>query len=601
MSLLENEATKMVLRFSPNGEDIKETWTDGDPLKALPVSVKWAFVPDSAYSAEAHLYGWVNMTNGKWYVGYRTGAPITPNSTHGKPYFYSSKNQEFIDLVEGPDAPMSNFGYVILASGTTSEMRVLERKIVNRLIDLGMAYNLAKIYWVKDVTGNLTNDDVVKICHNITDIMKEHLRNYEEYLESQSTEPYDTSWVDDMSIFDAGELSIEYRTAEQLAEMDGHQSRPTELAKDKVQQIIDRMHDAGGTWALDLITVMNYDGNHHPEKRLNGAHGQAAVIQGKFRGGYCLTLKESVHKDWTITDLNKIGAGLNPAEKRPRTPHEEDSLARDLVDEWMRGSGFVTKDGELDYSKVTEDDINFYFKVGREPGRICKALRDHWLKKFHWPDAAIGGIIQRARNRALYELRGLKYKVMPVWPGSSKTKVETTKGTQELIDIITEHYTDDDTLTFVMSTGYFSLNAIVEKLFEENTSPNDDKESFIRTSKYNHVLILAYTPSYKYYEDFYINEFKGYKDAYSYSMNRAKFTIIDAENGIDKITVVQLPLWSDDLHKPEEGLVTASVFTIDVDGIHSSPEFSTPVSSLEEKKDITIVDFCEENEIEEAA
>ena len=61
MNLLKNKATRNVLRCSPNGKYLEETWGDGNPVKSLPVSVKWSYVPDSAYSDEAHLYGWVNI------------------------------------------------------------------------------------------------------------------------------------------------------------------------------------------------------------------------------------------------------------------------------------------------------------------------------------------------------------------------------------------------------------------------------------------------------------------------------------------------------------------------------------------------------------
>ena len=85
-------------------------------------------------SYDAYVYEYLNVDNGKKYVGSHLGE-------YGDGYWHSSTNIEFIDLFSGM-SPM--FEYKILAVGTYAEMQNYESKIHkdNNVVKNPMYYNL---------------------------------------------------------------------------------------------------------------------------------------------------------------------------------------------------------------------------------------------------------------------------------------------------------------------------------------------------------------------------------------------------------------------------------------------------------------------------
>lgn len=110
-------------------------------------------------SYDAYVYEYLNVENGKKYVGSHLGE-------FGDGYWHSSTNIEFIDLFSGM-SPM--FEYKILAVGSYEDMQNLESKIHkdNNVVKNPMYYNLgvAPSAFKVPVRQNMMNDFVLQKIH----------------------------------------------------------------------------------------------------------------------------------------------------------------------------------------------------------------------------------------------------------------------------------------------------------------------------------------------------------------------------------------------------------------------------------------------------
>ena len=326
-------------------------------LKKVP-ALKEKILPNET-AAEAFLYEYTNLVNGKIYCGVHKGRVDDK-------YHHSSTNEEFMD-----DMLTDDFMRSVSLYGTYREMLAAEHRILSSVNakDNPMWYNKTNGAPILDISDQADIEKMLDIADQINE----------------------TGSLADIDIIEV-KFDKKNWDNDPLAKVVFFQIRELQLDKEHSLKIRDKIDDALGVLSrvgmtLIVVILVNRNGK---DRGIGGNHTWDGIIKSKHgRTMPILYIPEELHKDWSDSEIKVLASFLN---KRPAqitlTSSNED--IGNLVYAYRKANPGIEDNRNSDITKIYKGHSLAKRDIAWINDYVNTKIREDALANTNWINYATG-------------------------------------------------------------------------------------------------------------------------------------------------------------------------------------------------------------------